>query len=50
MVSLRAQTAASAPSTDYTTSNAFFVAGVLMVLGTLVPKFARRPRRWGMHN
>ncbi|WP_422936023.1 hypothetical protein [Sinomonas sp. P47F7] len=43
-MSLRAQTAAGATPVDYTSSNAFFVAGVLMLLGTLTPTFARRRR------
>ncbi|KHL01219.1 pentapeptide repeat-containing protein [Sinomonas humi] len=47
-VSLTAQTAAGAPAPDYTTSNAFFASGALMVLGAFAPKLAARRR--GRHS
>jgi hypothetical protein len=43
-VSLRAQTAASAPAADSTASNAFYASGALMLLGALVPRFSKGRR------
>ena len=47
-VSLTAQTAAGAPAPDYTTSDALFASGALMLLGAFAPKFAARQR--GRHS
>ena len=47
-VSISAQTAAGAPAPDYTTSNALFASGALMLVGAFVPKLAGRRR--GRHS
>ncbi|MDQ4504351.1 hypothetical protein [Sinomonas sp. ASV322] len=46
-MSLRAQTAASAPAPDATVSNLFFASGALLLLGAFGP--GMRNRRRGRH-